>query len=1102
MLHLIKGAAKSGKTAEIFKRMRDAVGNGKNAMLIVPEQASFYNERRLQRELGEHRGAAQVVSFSRFADKMTSGSKKAIKPRITPFAESFMMSIALDEISDQLSVYKKNYYTKGFIEQVLSAVKELQNAGVTPQQLSVAAMSHDEQDLCGKISELALIYDSFEAVMDQKYISDSSLMKAAAQLITESVAFENTEIFIDDFGGFTAPELELIGALLGSAENIYITVYFAEGEDNAAFALAKDTENRLRRLAQSAGCETRQIILAQSYFASDAMAAIEKAQRREMLPVLRHNGGEVSALLCSSPYSELEETAAEIARLAASGVRYREMAVIARDLGRYLSALPTVFARFNIPFFIDERRDARTSLLTNGVMAMVRCGCAVRDADWMEAARSPLMGLSADEISLLENYCYVWSVRQSEWKKPFVKNPSGMTGEITQQDRALLDKLNELRIAVTAPVQRFAREIKAANGSSMAKGLWQLLQDINAAENIVRFADSAAACHDDKIKGENIRRELLDEQELLWQQLILLIELFDSMGETVTFTPDRVCELIDISFGSFDVAMIPRTLDQVAVGTAHRMRCEEVTAAFLLGAAEGEFPNTRLPEGLLSQRERKLLCEKGVDLLNDGDRFQDAEKMFCYRAVTSPTQRLFVSCPQRDISGGELLPSEIFARAKAIANNSDCRPYRMIWSQSGLERAIAAAKDESYSQQICAAGKSLLGEERVKSLCEYRKSEHRINDKKVAEKLFGDEISISPSRLEQFYKCPFSFFMQKGLKAHKPSKAELSPSNSGTLIHRILEMIVTRYGDCLSQLDDDELMGEIKAEADRYMAECSGDINGIPARMRGNIGLLCGRIFEMIKNLAQELEQSEFVPAAFELQVRRDGDIEPVVLTTDDGKRIFAEGTVDRVDIAEIDGQKYVRVIDYKSGVKKFDIGEVGYGLNLQMLIYLFSIVEQRQLAAAGALYLPAQSDYVTVDHGTDEQKVIKSVREQYKMNGLLLSDERVLKAMERQLEGRFIPYKQGGRGRSDASLYSSDEFERLKQLVYKKMTDMVRQLYNGEIMAQPLCKKGSSPCGYCDFKNACGFEQGDTAREQQPLGRTAVLGEEGEQDGSQNKMD
>ena len=889
-------------------------------------------------------------------------------------------------------------------------------------------------------------------------------------------------------------------ALLRCAERVSVTLYYAEGEDNAAFALADDTEKRLRRLACSAGCEISQHILPQSRFDSSAMAAIEKAQRREMLPEAAENGGEVSAVLCASPYSELEETAAEIARLASEGIRYREMAVIARDLGRYISALPAVFGRFDIPFFIDERRDARSSLLTNGIMAIVRCACSVRDADWMEAARSPLMGLDSQDVSLLENYCYIWSVKQSEWKNSFVKNPSGLSGEMTESDRALLEKLNELRKAVVSPVFKLAKEIKKASASTTARGLWQLLLDLNAAENIVKFADAAAADCLDRSSGEKLRRELLDEQELLWQQLISLIELFDSLGEGVSFTPERVCELIDISFAGFDVAMIPRTLDQVAVGTAHRIRCEEVKAVFLLGAAEGEFPNTKMPEGLISQRERKLLCQKGLDLLDEGDRTQDTEKMFCYRAVTAPTERLFVSCAQRDISGEELIPSDIFARAKAVCEPSEEKPYRLIWSRQGLERAIAAGFGDNDDGAVTAAGIELLGEKRVKELSDYHKPQHRIDDKKVMEKLFGNEISISPSRLEQFYKCPFSFFMQKGLKAYKLSKAELSPANSGTLIHRILEMIVTRHGNSLSQLDENELRNEIKAEAELYMTECAGDINGIPARMRGNVELLCGRIFEMIKNLAQELAQSEFVPCAFEMQVKRGGDIEPVVLTSSDGKRIYAEGTVDRVDTAEIDGISYVRVIDYKSGVKKFDIGDVNYGLNLQMLIYLFSIVEQKKLTAAAALYLPAQSDYVTVDHGTDDIKITKSVREQYKMNGLLLSDENVLTAMERELEGRFIPYSQGSRAKN-TSLYSSDELERLKQLVYKKMTDMVGMLYAGEIMAQPLCKKGSSPCSYCDFKNACGFEAGDVIREQQPLSRSEVIGEE-QSDGSENQMD
>jgi len=1097
VLCLIKGAAKSGKTTEIYNRIKAAVDNGKKALLIVPEQASFYNERKLE-QLGSHKGQAKAMSFSRFAQRISEQFGGCDKPQASTFAEYFLMSTALDEVSDQLEVYKKNYYTKGFIEQILSAVSELENAGISPQRLGAAALSLEQPDARNKLSELAMIYDSYTAVMSRSYLSQCDIMKNAAQKLVENSVLGDTEIFIDDFSGFTAPELELIAAFISNADKVTVSLYGGE-QSCPAWQLSEDTERRLMRMAADCGKKVEKAVLTHSFFESKALTLIEKSQRQEMKPDTDENDGAVRAFICDNGYDELETAAAEIRLLVFEGMRYRDIAVIARDMGRYSAAIESVFGRFEIPFFVDDRTDARTALLTNGLLAAIKIACGARDADWLDAARSPLMGLDRQQINRLENYCYVWSVKPAQWKKDFVKNPSGMAGEMTDSDRELLNGLNEARAAVTEPILTLSKELKSGSGGKIARGIWSFLQQTAADRRIKEFAD--------QIPDETERRTFIDEQQLLWDQLVDLLELFDSLDDSVSFLPERVCELTELCFGGFEVSLIPRTLDQVTVGTAQRMRAEDAKAVFLLGAVQGEFPALSKSEGLISEQERRLLAESGLDLLNEGDRRQDTEKMFCYRAVTASQKLLFVSCPKRELSGEELLPSEIFEYANRLTALRKDDPCAGIWSKEGLKRAIVSA-DESTRKSLKSAGVQLLGEAQTEQLCGFEKPQHKISDRNTAKALFGREIRISPSRLEQYYRCPFSFFIQKGLGIRKLSKAELSPANSGTIIHLILERLVTEKGRGLIEITDADLMAAIRAEALNYMRQCAGSLEEVTARMMGNVELLCGRIFEMIKNLAEELAQSEFIPAAFEMKIGRYGDVKSVELTTAEGNKIYAEGTVDRVDVANIDGQDYIRIIDYKSGAKKFEIEDVSSGLNLQMLIYLFSLTAEdndpkngrwHSPDAAAALYLPAQSSYVTVKHGTSDGEIAKSVKDQYRMNGLMLNDERILSAMEQNLEGRFIPYKQGVKPRGENPLYTAEELHKLRGLVFGKIEEMAERLYSGEIAAMPLVKNQLSPCSYCDYKSACGFEEGDEVRQHPALSRQEILGMGGEADGSKN---
>ncbi|MBC8575992.1 PD-(D/E)XK nuclease family protein [Yanshouia hominis] len=1093
MLHLVCGAAHSGKTALMQQILLDSAQNGRKAMLIVPEQASFSNERMLYSLPGGRSELLKVLSFTRLSELLLRQLGGLGRELIGETASAFLVNVALEELSDTLTVYRRHYRSRGFIGQIAGMIRECQNAGVSPGALSSFALAQPEGSLRQKAYELSVIYDTYEAVLHRSYLSPTDLLTLAADRLAadQSGLYAGEEVVIDDFGSFTAPELRLIEALLGRAHRVSVALCCdAPSSREPAFALAADTAARLAALAREQCCGVEETLLPGGASAP-GLAAFERAVRRERLPEDGRRYREIRARRAADPYEELSFTAAEIARLVREeGLRYREIAVIARDLSRYDVALPAVFERYRIPCFLDLRTDACSSALTQGVLTAAAVAGGLREGDPLQLAASPLTGLSAGELGALENYCYVWSVRGRGWEQPFVNHPDGMVGPLDEAAAQRLAGIEDSRRRVMEAVLPLRAAMKEGTPRRFAEGIWRFLQDCGARE---RLEDFAAPMPPEE------RRLFLEEQNLLWEQLVGTLDLFAAMPEEITLDAERAYELLELAVGSFEVATVPRTLDEVAVGTADRMRPENPRVVFLLGLVEGEFPSAAMPGGLFSEEERERMARGGLPFIVEGDRSAATERMFCYRAATAATERLYAFYPAANAVGERLAPSELFTRAAALSAPWEEEPLWEAQTPASIETALAGCGSPGPGEgpqaaALRSAARRVLGEERCRRLeAAAEKQSHKIGDGALARRLFGMRMRLSPTRLEQFYRCPFSYYMNKGLGAKARQRAELSPAQAGTLIHRVLEQSVAHFGgEGLSTVPEPELRGEIARQTDGYLIERLGDLSQAPRRLVGGFRRIGDWLYELLRRIGEELSQSRFEPAAFELSIREGGEVEPLVLRTAGGGEILVEGTVDRVDVAEINGRRYLRVLDYKSGRKKFLLDDVYYGLNLQMLVYLFTICKNGReelsgLLPAGALYLPALGGYVPAARDADPEKIAGARLEQYRMNGLLLDDPSVLRAMEADLGGLYIPYTDGKKAEA---LYSLSEMGRLSRLVEDRLRGMAEELHRGEIAARPSCRGTESPCGYCDYRGICGFEEGDPVRELAALDRDAVLKE------------
>jgi ATP-dependent helicase/nuclease subunit B len=444
------------------------------------------------------------------------------------------------------------------------------------------------------------------------------------------------------------------------------------------------------------------------------------------------------------------------------------------------------------------------------------------------------------------------------------------------------------------------------------------------------------------------------------------------------------------------------------------------------------------------------------------------------------------------------MPSALFETAKTLAKakaSSDAVLPR-VWTTASLawELARTGKENTEQAQTLRCLARKFHDERRLDAI---KRSliakDHRLTLPQASRGLLGKRIRLSATRLESYYRCPFSFFVKDGLKFIPLRKAELTVAEAGTLMHHILAVLLDRYrGSALTHLTDAQLKTDIREVINNYISRRVKNPASLSARMRHNFLRQEEWAFELMDRLRTELKQSAFVPVAFELAIGEGKAIESPVFKTPEGEEIILRGSIDRVDIAELDDRRYVRVVDYKSGGKEFHLSDLCSGLNMQMLLYLFALCKYgkgdfENLLPAGVVYLPTLGKYFSAERSIAEDKLESEKNKHFKTSGLLLNDAEVLKGMGPMYE-RFIAKKSKNAG-ADA-LVSHSEMKKVEELVARKVVQMAQGFLTAEIPALPAEQKGKRACEYCDYRAVCGFEEGDPVRSIDALERSAVFGE------------
>ena len=1071
-----------------------AAGDGRPQILIVPEQHSHSMERQLC-AIGGSRVSlfAEVLSFTRLANRVFSVYGGLAAPALDGGGRLLLLCAALRSVAPELRVYQRPSRKPAFLSGLLATVDELKTCRITPEQLWTAGEESGggEGD---KLRDLSLIYGAYEAMTARQGADPRDRLTRLAEALTREDWAAGKDFYLDAFTDFTPQERAVLSTLLGKANSVTVALTcdkLEEDEGGAGiFSPARRTARQLLRLAQERGVSRE--IEVRSGGAGPKTAALAHLEGQLFAPRPDPWAGEaeeLTMLKANSPYSEVEWTAAEILRLVREeGYRFRDIAVCARSLEGCGSLVETIFARYGVPVFLSRMSDIlQKPILALITSALEAASGGYRYDDVFRYLKTGLTGLSAEDVDLLENYVLKWSLEGSAWTgaRDWANHPRGYGLPFSEGDRALLARLNTLRRQVAQTLEGL-RKNPDKTGRGQAAALYAFLEAAGVPERLAQRTEEL---------NRRGQAALAEEYAQLWEILCGGLEQCAQILGDAPMELDEFSKLFALVLSQYDVGSIPVSLDRVNVGDMPRLAHRACPVVFLLGADDGAIPAAAPSPGLLNDDDRSLLASYGLEL---APRLSDKlyrEMTIVYETCALPQRRFYVSWAAAGPDGEERRPSFLqsklnflFPQARRVEEGRLDGSFRLAAPRPALELA----------GRFPQAGAALRALPEYAPLVERMERAARMERGRLArpavDALYGRRVPMSASRMDKYKSCHFSYFMRYGLEAEPRKPAGFTAPEYGTFVHDVLEhvlqdemfqqTVLPGWDDPIGGAENRRRLRELtKAAVERYVQEELGGLENQTERFRYLFRRLLRSVQAVVDNVAEELAASKFRPISFELGFGKRGELPPVEFTVD-GVTLSVTGFVDRVDGWIHDGKLYLRVVDYKTGKKSFDLTEVWNGLGLQMLLYLFTLEDRgaqyygQPVEGAGVLYLPARDAVIRGSRTMSDEAWRKQLDKELTRSGLVLDDPEVLAAMETPGEKgyRFLPLKVSKTtgAISGEALASAERLGKLGGHIQATLRDICREIAEGNISADPFWRgPEKNACRYCDYAAACHFEEG-----------------------------
>ncbi|NLZ45692.1 MAG: hypothetical protein GX896_03270 [Clostridiales bacterium] len=1114
MLKIITGGAMSNKDAILREGILASRKNNSKVLVIVPDQFSFEYDKMLYNIFGAKLfNSLSVYGIKRLSEDVqnTYGSRLGTIADDNTKLISMYESIKMLKSSGNVKYFQRNLDKLDFSNDMLRVVAELRQNDILPTDLENVSQKLDGV-LSEKLFDISLILNFYNEILDKKGYKDRlSYMINSSVAAKESRCFKGFDIFIDRFESFTYDELKFIEAMLSTSNNMTVALTLSNENNSKSnttpFLPTIQTKSDFESMARGIGQKIQYERASEYYYNKKALTHVNANIFCLKNNKCDENDG-VKVVYAKDFYEEVEYTAAEIKRLIREeNLNYNDIAVISRQLSDYAPIIEGAFERYEIPTFIDKSDNISKSVLAIYISSILDCvrGKTFKTEKLLRMIKSPLSPFKDFEVSTIEEYCYSWNVDGDMWKTPFTA---------TDVKRDNLETVNNVRERIVSAISEFRNRTQNSTSENMVNEFINLINKLeitSCANALVKISEDLGDSSEKYITENSVEMELIREFKQIWSMFVGgLRSIYDNLGER-EMSVKEFTDIFELIMSGMTVSNPPQRINTVTVASAEHSRLSAVKAVFVLGANVDRMPAAVSKTGIFTEKEKQLLKENELTWTADLINQIHNERLITYLALTQGSHYLYVCCPRADIEGKALIPSTVVKELIRMfgediiedAEHKDlsfyCQTPRSAFNKFSecmndntteaitLKRALE--EDKGYK-------------EKVESLIKNSKQIDFSISQNTSAKLFfneyGDkmEISISPSSLENYTKCPFMYFCKYGLGLHKPVKNEMNGINRGVMIHSVLEKIISKeqdgkrvYNPEFETMDIEEIKVKTEEIFQHHLETEMGGGFGKTDRFYAMLNRLKENAFIVVSNIQQELINSKFKPQAFELK-----------MINDEGKGIFKletgdiiiniKGTVDRVDIfTDEKGDKYIKIVDYKTGSRLSLLSNMYNGLSLQLLMYLIALIEgeheidgdeneKEKLIPAGIVYTPARyinSQSEDIEYINNEEKYIeasievgkKTILKTLARYGLIINDSEVMSSMNEDIKSsKFIPDKD--------DRVNSNMLKALSVYAKLKLENTAENLLAGKINADPLSEIESGfkkPCRYCDFDSICGVK-------------------------------
>lgn len=1110
-IRFMYGRAGSGKSTYCLKKIEEKINNKKNNKLIVivPEQYTFQREKDLLNIVGpESLLRAEVLSFKSMARRVFEECGGRAHRLIKDEGKNMLIYKILQEKGEDLRYFSRISKKQGFVDIVSKTITEFKKYNISKEILLDGVEKAEDVDLKDKLKDLANIFDEYNRRIENRVIDGDDELTTLSYQLKNCDIYEGAEIWIDEFTTFTPQQMEVIKVLSKTAAEVNITLCMNYDPNSTQdvtdiFNAIKNTERRILKMMEEeniAYLEPEDLNKETSFRFenSEELDHLERHFFTYPFNEYRGQSEDVRLYRANNTYDEMEFVAKDIlASVRDTGIRYKDIAVICRNIGDYEKIASVIFNQYNIPYFLDKK----IQVLSNPIVILIMSSIEILIRNWsyesvFKYLKSGLVASEKSSIDKLENFVLAHGIKNSKWTGEKLNNGYFDDGrELSLEELEIKDMMEIVR----EPLMTFHNKIKGKKKVvDICTAIYEFLLDLNVFEKAEEWLKA--------FEEHGLESKTKEYEQVPKIIMEILDQAVEVMGDDVV-TPHEFYKVLDSGFESKEIGVIPVAVDQVNIGDIARVKGREVKVLYIIGVNDGILPAASKEEGIISDRDRDILKDMDIELASTTKARAFEEQYMVYTALTISSKKMNITYPMADFEGKALRPSIIIPRLKKVLPNLKEESnileeldggYEKITTPTStfnelvlaLRKQVDDGKIEDYWEQVYAwfLGKEEF-EDKAKSVLDginYTNLENEVSrDKLISlyENKYG-ELKFNVSRLELYAGCPFSYFIKYGLKARDRKIYEFSAPDLGSFMHEIIDNFTNQVKTkqiSWADLDRDKCRKIVDELVKVKLSEDANSILNSSNRYKYFTNRFKRVITKSVSVIAEQIKRGEFEVFSNEFSFGENGAGAPINIDLPTGERVYLTGRIDRIDKLELDGKTYLRVIDYKSSSRDFQLSELFTGLQMQLLVYIDALIKNSQYilgtgAVPGAiLYFKIDDPILEGEDFADEDAIKEKLLKSLKMKGLLLKNAEVVRAMDSGMEkySLVIPatFKKDGNFDSKSSVATEEEFDLLREYVNIKMTELCTEMLSGKIKIEPIKYEKKNGCTYCEYSAICQFD-------------------------------